>query len=371
MAYGSASLVVAALMALAPSGYSQAPSSAEAKEAAAEQEFASRVRNIDAVLTAKATEGGSFAVRYESGARSFAKAYGHLDCGRTKPMQTDALFDSGSITKAFTYAAVLKLVETGRLKLDDRLTDLFPNVPSDKKAITVAQLLDSTSGFHDFVEPDGSVPAGDVEVIVHDYLPLSKQQLLRSAFVSPLSFAAGTKREYSNLAYQLLAAVIEQASGQSYEAYVREKILLPAGMTSTGYVLPDYRGRTFAEQCKGKLAWGDPVSKGLWKNGVSWNLLGAGGMMTTLDDLKRWTDASVSGKLFRPDFQARFRRSEFFVPSYSRCRTEVSAVAGSNVLTTAAYFHMPLRKEVLVVASTRSDHQPPQRELAAVLCPAG
>lgn len=355
---------------LAPAVAQQRSEAKQEQAAVAQAEFEKRSAQLDDLFAAEALKGGSFILRYDRGNLTFVKAFGHLDCARTRPMTADALVDSGSITKAFTSAAVYKLVEEGRLKLDDRLGDLFAGVPTDKSGITVAQLLDGQSGFHDFIDPDGSVPAGDVEVIVSDYVPLTKAQLLKAAFASPLRFQPGTKEEYSNLAYQLLAAAIEKASGKSYEAYVREKIFLPAGMEHTGYVLADFRGKAFAQQCKGAEAWGDPVTKGLWKNGVSWNLLGAGGMMTTVHDLKRWTDATVSGTLFRPDIQKRFRRTSFFIPHSRRCGTEVSAVAGSNVLTTTAYFHLPQRKEALVVSSTRSDHRVPEREILGIVCPA-
>lgn len=355
-------LALSAIVAAAVPTLAQKPGELQAQAA----DFSKRAAEIDRIFAAEAAKGGSFVVRYDLGGHSFAKGYGHLDCARSKPIPSNALIDSGSISKAFTYAAIYKLIEEGRLKLDDSLGDLFAEVPADKRPITVAQLLDERSGFHDFVNPDGSVPSTDVEVIVRDYLPLSKSQLLRSAFASPLRYAPGTREEYSNLAYQLLAAIVEKASGKGYEAYVREKILLPAGMKDTGYVLPDFHGKVFAEQCKGAESWGNPVSKGLWKNGVSWNLMGAGGMMTTVADLKRWTDASTSGVLFRPDIQARFRRSSFFSPSYERCRTEVSAVAGSNNLTFAVYYHLPMRKEALIAASTRSEHRVPR--MLGVLC---
>ena len=365
--------IAAPLLAAAAATAAGAQQQVQAKQelsAAPRAEFEKRSAALDKLFTAEAAKGGSFVVRYDRGDRSFVKAYGHLDCERTRPMTADALVDSGSITKAFTNAAVYKLIEQGRLKLDDRLGDLFPGVPADKSAITVAQLLDEQSGFHDFINPDGSAASGDVEVIVSDYLPLAKDRFIKAAFASPLRFQPGTKEEYSNVAYQLLAAIIENVSGKSYESYVREHLLLPAGMTETGYVLPDFRGKNFAQQCKGTQAWGDPVTKRLWKNGVSWNLVGAGGMMTSVHDLKRWTDATVSGKLFRADIQKRFRKTPFFAAHSRRCGTEVSAVAGSNALTVTAYFHMPQRKEVLVISSTRSDHRAPERDIFGILCPA-
>jgi CubicO group peptidase (beta-lactamase class C family) len=362
-----AAICTAALAVPAAAQQSGEPGMNEA--ALARTQFEARFAEFDKLFTYRAAKGGSFILRYDLGDFSFVKAYGHVDCARTQPMTADALVDSGSITKAFTSAAVYKLIERGRLKLDDRLSDLFADVPADKAAITIAQLLGSQSGLHDIVNPDGTVPSGGVEVIVNDYVPLTRPQFLKAAFESPLRFEPGTRQAYSNTAYQLLAAVIEEASGQSYESYVRENILLPAGMKDTGYLLPDFRGGIFAQQCKGDQAWGDPVTKGLWKDGVSWNLIGAGGMMTSVHDLKRWIDASVSGKLFRPDIQKRFRQSTFFIPHVRQCNGEVHSAAGSNGLTTTAYFHLPQRKESLAVSSTRTDHKAPEDEIIGILCP--
>lgn len=334
-----------------------------------EVNFQERAEQVDALFKAAAKKGGSFVVRYSLDGRSLTKGYGYLDCQRTLPMTADAVIDSGSITKMFTAAAIYKLVEQGRLGIDDKLGSIFSGVPADKRSITVAQLISHKSGLPDFLTLDGR-PLDESEYGIDkvDYLPVSKDQFLRLAMGAKLLFEPGTDKKYSNFGYQLLAAIIEQGSGRDYERFVRDSVLLPAGMRDTGYVLPDYRGKPFADQCEDGRSWGDPVSKDLWKNGVSWFLMGAGGMMTTVADLDAWASAIASDRLFRPDIQARFRRLDIFVPSYRKCRTEVLAVSGSNGLTLASLLAFPLRSEALVAAGTRSDHPPPMQDAINLLC---
>jgi len=331
--------------------------------------FGARAARIDQMFSALAAKGGSYIVRYDLDGRSFEKGYGHLDCGRTKPMPANALIDSGSLTKTFTAAAIYKLVEEGRLRLDDPISLFIPNVPADKRQITVAQLVSHRSGLPDFMTPDGRILGdGDYDIEM-DYLPISKQQMLKLGLGAKLLFKPGTEERYSNFGYQFLAAIVEKASRRDYESYVRDKILLPAGMNDTGYRLPDFAGKVIADQCMDGSSWKDPVTKGLWTNRVSWFLLGAGGMMTTAADLQRWTAALAGGKLFRADIRERFRRGTFFQPSYGRCKSEVMAVSGSNALTFASILFLPLRKESLIAISTRSDHAVPGQETLDVLCP--
>lgn len=341
-----------------------APAPASAAE---EASFAARQQQLDSAFAKAAAAGGSYIVRYDLGDQSFVKGYGFLDCAKTTPMTADAIIDSGSITKDFTRAAIFKLVEQGKLRLDDPLGELFSGVPADKQDITVSQLLEMSSGLPDLVKDGKVVKVEAVTLETFDYAPLGKSEFLDMAFRVPLAFRPGTKSQYSNLGYQLLAAIIEKSSGTDYESYVRAGVLLPAGMASTGYLKPDFRGRVFADQCRNGESWRDPVTKGLWRNGVSWMLMGAGGMMTTADDLYRFTQALDSGVLFRPDIQARFRRSTIrFSPT---CGTEAKAFAGSNGLTTATYIALPRRKETLIAVSTRSEHGALDLSPMTILCP--
>lgn len=332
------------------------------------QDGTDTLARLDQKFSEAAAHGGSYILRYEANGRATTRTYGHLDCGRTRAMVGEAVVDAGSITKDFTRAAIYKLVEQGRLAVDAPLSSFFANLPVEKRAITISQLLDMSSGLPDLVLKGGRVvQVSEITLESFDYAPLSRGELVEILRRAPLVSAPGTKTEYSNLGYQLLAAVIESASGSTYEQFVRRAVLLPAGMTATGYLLPDYAGATFADQCRAGASWGDPVSKRLWRSGVSWYLMGAGGMMTTVEDLARFQRAIDRGALFRPDIQKRFVRS---TTRYSRrCRTELRAFAGSNALTTTTYVDLPEREESLVAVSTRSDSDVLTLAPLNVLCP--
>jgi len=331
--------------------------------------FEVKVQRLDALFRAAAEGGGSYIVDYRAGGRGFTRSYGSLDCAGRVPMSPNALFDGGSLTKVFTSAAVFKLVEEGRLKLDDRLGELFGAVPGDKAGITVAQLLAHRSGIPNFIGPDGArLPESGWTVESYDYSAASRAEMLKRAWAPPLRFPPGTQEEYSNYGYNLLAAVIERASGRSYEDYVRERILAPAGMTSTGYRLPGAAGRKIADQCRDGKSWGNPIGRGVWARGVSWNLMGAGGMMTSVADLQRWNRAAASGALFRPDIYRRFRAT-YFGPAYRSCGTDATFVGGSNGMTRSLIIHLPLRDEAVVAVGTSREHPlPAEAELRDSIC---
>jgi CubicO group peptidase (beta-lactamase class C family) len=330
--------------------------------------FAEKAKRLDGLFSSTARNGGSYILNYRVGEQSFIRAYGYLDCARTQPMRADALFDGGSLTKSFTTVAIYKLVEERRLKLDDRLGDLFDHVPAAKRNITVSQLLQHRSGVPNFITAAGArMPESEWSVETYDYAPLSKSGMLRLAWITPLEFAPGIAESYSNLGFNVLGAIIERASGQPYETYLRTRIFRRLGMASTGYLQLEHRGRPVAQQCRGGTHWGDPLSKGVWQNGVSWRLMATGGMMTTADDLQRFSAGIASNALFRPDIGQRFRAT-YFGPSY-RCGTEASFAGGSNRMTRSLIVHLPARQEAVVAVSTDTNHRHPEEgDLRASVC---
>jgi CubicO group peptidase (beta-lactamase class C family) len=307
-------------------------------------------------------------VNYRVDGRNFVRAYGSLDCAGLNPMRADALFDGGSLTKNFTMAAIFKLVENGRLKFDDRLDELFRGVPADKGRITVSQLIQHRSGIPNFIDGNGRAMA-DAEwgIETYDYAPRTKSEMLRLAWRAPLRFPPGTSDEYSNYGYNILAAVVEAASGRPYEAFLREQLFVPLGMNNTGYLLQDREARPIADQCRDGRSWGDPYRKGLWKSGVSWNLIGAGGMYTTTEDLQKWSAGIEAGALFRSDIRQRFD-ALYFAPSY-RCGTDATAMGGSNGMTRSLILQLPRRRETIVMVATHRQHGlPAEDQVRAAIC---
>ena len=205
------------------------------------------------------------------------KGYGLADKETNTPNTPDTIFDIGSNTKQFTAAAIMKLVDQDKLLTTDRLGDIFDEVPADKKDITVHQLLTHTSGF------DGGFGG--------DFDGTTKDEFLEKAFASDLILERGEYR-YSNAGYSLLAAIIEKVSGLNYENYLRKNILIPAGLNRTGYLLPDWDRQSLAKQYwHGVIARGTTVERYLEDGGVSWNLVGNGGLATTSGDLFKWLEA--------------------------------------------------------------------------------
>lgn len=212
-----------------------------------------------------------------------AKGYGLADRQKQIPFTSRTAFDIGSLTKQFTGAAIAKLESQKKLDADDKLVKYFENVPKDKSQITLFQLL--THG------------AGLKSDFGGDYEPATRAWIVEQAFRSKLLFSPGEGHRYANSGYSLLAAVIEQVTGQSYEAYLREQLWLPAGMKHTGYLLPKWDPNAVAHGYERKTDWGTPLDKNWAKDGPYWNLRGNGGVLSTVWDLYRWHQALLGDEV--------------------------------------------------------------------------
>lgn len=221
------------------------------------------------------------------------KGYGTADREAAAPYTAETVFDVGSITKQFTGAAVLKLEMQGKLSTADSLSKYLKGVPADKAGITLHHLLTHTAGL---------VPA-----LGRDYDGLSRDEMVKKAMASKLLAAPGVRHEYSNVGYSLLAAVVELASGQSYERYLRENLFAPAGMTETGYLIPKWKREKLAVGYgKDGGRWGTPLDHPWDKDGPYWNLRGNGGILSTVGDLYNWHLALEGEKVLSKEAKAKY-----------------------------------------------------------------
>jgi CubicO group peptidase (beta-lactamase class C family) len=211
------------------------------------------------------------------------------------PVNTSTIFDIGSVTKTFTAAAILKLVAAGALSTGQRLGDLLPEAPPDKAEITIHQLLTHSSGLADFLLAGGE-PWEEYTPEL-DYEQVSRDDLLERVWRSRLMGPPGAAWSYSNAGYSLLAAIIEHASGRSYESFLREELLQPLGMLHTGYHLPQWSETDLAQGYIGERLWGRTTDKPRAADGHYWMVRGNGGMLSNLEDLRRWQGA-LHGELF-------------------------------------------------------------------------
>jgi N-acyl-D-amino-acid deacylase len=148
-----------------------------------------------------------------------AQGYGLANVEHQVPVTPDTIFQSGSIGKQFTAAAVMLQVEDGKLSLDDTLPTFFPGAPAAWRTITVRHLLTHTSGIPDYT--DGLVDYR------RDY---EEEELVAFAQQLPLDFAPGAEWKYSNTAYVLLGAIVRKVSGSFYGDVLRDRVFTPLGM---------------------------------------------------------------------------------------------------------------------------------------------
>ena len=187
--------------------------------------------------------GGAVAV-VRDGKLFYARGFGYSDVENKVPVQPDALFRIASISKSITSAAIMKLVEEGKLDLDDRvapiIADLKPapgaTVDPRWEQITIRNLLNHMGGW-DRSKPNGGFDPMDRPAIaaaaVNAPAPASSETVIRYMKGMPLDFNPGEKFAYSNFGYVILGRVIERLSGMPYEEYVRSRVLQPVGANRT------------------------------------------------------------------------------------------------------------------------------------------
>src|SRR4029078_11973081 len=140
------------------------------------------------------------------------------------PVGAGTNFRLASLSKQFTATAIMLLKADGKLRYDDDITALLPNLPAFARGVTVRNLLNHTSGLPDYEDfvPDTQT------VLVHD----ADIPVLIARAAAP-KFAPGTKYDYSNTGYGLLALIVEKVSGQRYADFLRDHIFVPLAMTGT------------------------------------------------------------------------------------------------------------------------------------------
>jgi CubicO group peptidase (beta-lactamase class C family) len=211
----------------------------------------------------------------------YEKTYGLANLELNVPVTADTLFQIQSITKTFTAAALMLLVEEGKLSLDDPVSKHLDGTPDTWKAITLRHLLNHTSGIKDFInEPTASLR-----------LDVTEADVLTATAPRPLNFAPGERYAYSNTGYHLLAMVIRKVTSQSYGDFLAARVFKPMGMS-----------HTFVQDLSAVLP--GRASGYLWRDGkiVNGNFIaqpilsyGGGGILSTAADLAKW-DAALRGE---------------------------------------------------------------------------
>ncbi len=247
-----------------------------------------RRAEFDEVMNGLVTpEGPGAAVAVRQGGEVVHSAgYGLANVEWGNPIDTETVFRIGSITKQFTAAAILRLAADGKLAIDDPIERHLPDYPIRERRITLRHLLNHTSGVKSYT----AMPVF-MEIMARD-LPLV--ELIARFREAPPDFAPGERYLYNNSGYVLLGAVIEAASGKSYEAFLREIFFEPLGLARTSYL----HNHTIVP----KRASGYALARTLLNAAlISMTLLHAAGALgSTAEDLLGWELALRGGRAVAP-----------------------------------------------------------------------
>lgn len=217
-----------------------------------------------------------------------ARGYGLANVELKVPASDSTVFQSGSVGKQFTAAAVLLLVEDGKLTLDAPITQFLPEGQGMWTGITIRHLLTHTAGVREYTD------AGDSVIdLRHDY---SEDQLVQAAARLPLDFAPGSHWRYSNTGYLLLGVIIHRASGLFYGDLLAQRVFRPLGMR-TARVISE------ADIVPNRAA-GYRLVEGELKNqewvAPSLNTTADGALYLTVHDLAAWDRALTDGRILQP-----------------------------------------------------------------------
>lgn len=222
----------------------------------------------------------------------YKKGYGAGSLELGVPLTPQSVFYLGSISKQFTAASVVLAAEQGSLSLDDDIRKYVPEIPSYGKTITLREMLHHTSGFRDILSL--LFLAGRNSEDIHptnELLDLVSRQ-------KDLNFVPGDEFLYSNTNYFLMSVVIKRTTGKTLSQFAEENIFKPLGMTHTRF----YDDRSVV--LPGRVAGYAPRSVGGFR--VDWStnfdMVGGGGLMSSVDDLLLWDRNFFDNKLGKGSF---------------------------------------------------------------------
>jgi CubicO group peptidase (beta-lactamase class C family) len=296
---------------------------------------------LDSALRAAAQRGFSGVVRVQRGdTLLLRKGYGLANRDQRIPFSDETVIQIGSNTKDFTLVTLLRLQQRGRLRLRDSLGKYFPGAPAEKRGITLQQLVEHRGGF----------PIG----VGGDFESLTRDQFLERVFATPLRAQPGTREIYSNAGYAILAAVIEQVTGKSYDEHVRNDVLVPLGLENTGYLLPRFDPDRIAHGYANGEDRGNILLKPHAADGPYWNLRGNGGMLSTVEDMHAFYRALFGGERLLP-LDARGGR---FDP------TEPVGLAGSDLVHFFLFERLPVERLEIIIATNAAETPAPMARAA-------
>jgi D-alanyl-D-alanine carboxypeptidase len=219
-----------------------------------------------------------------------AQGYGFANLELKAPATKETVYEIGSTSKQFTAAAIMMLVEDGKVHLDDSITKYFPEAPQAWRGIMIRHLLSHTSGIQNHVAVPHWLDVFRTNLAFETAPP--RDELLKMFFKLPIEFQPGESWAYDNTGYYLLGIIIEKASGKSYWQFLDERIFKPLGMIATRNTDPQpiIPNRASGYEWKNDHFENRPVL-------LPAIAFSAGSFLSTVEDMAKW-DAALNGENF-------------------------------------------------------------------------
>lgn len=225
----------------------------------------------------------------------FQKSYGYADLPNKVSNNYDTKFATASAGKVFVAVGILQLVEKELLKLDDKIDDILGfDLNQIDPTITIEELLTHTSGIPDYFDESVMSEYEELWIDFPNYKIRSNSDLLPLFINKPMMYPRGSKFQYNNTGFVILAMIIEKITKNSFDEYLTRNIFKPCGMQSTGY----YELDRLPEKCAINYIYDE--KQNIYRTNifsVDAKGTGAGGAFTTVNDIKLFWYNLLSGKL--------------------------------------------------------------------------
>jgi len=212
------------------------------------------------------------------------KGYGLANLSPITQASAATVYRIGSITKQFTSAAIMRLIERGKLSLDDPMSKYLPDVPLHGHTVTIRQLLNHTSGIHSYTSSRDWQGTWEQD--------LTPRQIVAFVDKDTFDFAPGTRWLYNNTGYVLLGMIIEKVTGEKYASYLQHDLFTPLGLKQTSYCPSKPTDPAFAAGYTSRGGTPRPAAYLSMTHPFS-----AGALCSTVRDLVIWQRALAGGRV--------------------------------------------------------------------------
>ena len=288
----------------------------------------------------------------------YAKGYGIANLEYGIPITENSVFRIASISKQFTAACIILLAEQEKLSLDNKLSDFFPEFPDYAKSITIRHLLNHTSGIRDYLSLAELKGLDD-----NDYYE-NRDVMEWLINQNDLNFIPGDEFLYSNSGYWLLGQIVNKVSGTDMSEFAKSELFGPLGMENTHF--HNNHTKIVENRASGYVS---DKNGGYQISMTNLNMIGDGGIFTTINDIKKWDDAYYDYSILSEEFWAMMTQkgilnngdtlsyaSGLRIDTYKGQKT--IAHGGAFVGFRSSFVRFPEQKFSVVIFSNRNDANP-------------